>query len=965
MRAGFRESGINIGQKKILVAVRTTAFGLEVPLAKGSSMLCFDEALDVFVAEANTRLLANFARTDRFFGLVKEHFGWPFISAIRRFAPLQRWGHVVVDQAGDAMTFVVSGGYGVNTQSDSPLKCSRELPLLSVDAELLDFKTFQCSSFPSRMHAAGAEWSFPSSSSGQALSGVFLLGGRESPNNCCSPLLQVLQYLHEKQQYISHEIDIVGDSPSLRWGHSVTRIRENAYFVFGGRDDRRVFNDAFVLTLLQVRFEAESKAMRSSWSWEKLIFDEGPNIPSGLYFHAACYVSGHCMEVVNPFAVAQDEAETPAIVIHGGVMTIEGLKCSGDFFFYYPLQRAWSSRRCRVSSAPGGNADEDAEDTCKFYMPTTCHRFGHTLTNIGFKTLMLVGGTNFEETKERREPIMIFDYEMSRYGSIEVSFRPGHFPESLIANIPCADCRVHHQVVSQHAKDGLQQMILTGGGATCLAFGPHFCESVTFDLTLKSNSSSTSSSAVKSMVKVENAGDGIEKIRTILGNHEECAKASVLLVSKDRVKSVKILLEKNGWIDKSVRITSYENVPGAPGILMLNLDGSGGNEMVLGLNDCNSVMAVPITPSFEKKLLERTLSPADVGLVKSALSSHILYISTQACSKSKAESLSPYSLLSVFLDTFSEHFGIPRSALDEKGVMTPVHGGKVKFETVGDILVIPEDILCVEPWMSADEGSKDEKRMFSELLLGLATCFCATRVARKARVDCGPKRESKVRLLLPPAGMSKETGSGSPGWVTVIENSIHFSFDITRVMFCSGNCTERMRMARVQAKDEIIVDLYSGVGYYTIPFLVHSKAAFVHACEWNENSVIALKHNLKAAGIDRHCKIHFGDNRKEETVNALSGLADRVCLGLLPSSKDGWPLAVNALKPSGGVLHVHENVKVSELETWVQFLCEYMEKMFKDSNKSMSVKCVHLEKVKSYAPKILHVVADLMCTRIS
>ena len=37
---------------------------------------------------------------------------------------------------------------------------------------------------------------------------------------------------------------------------------------------------------------------------------------------------------------------------------------------------------------------------------------------------------------------------------------------------------------------------------------------------------------------------------------------------------------------------------------------------------------------------------------------------------------------------------------------------------------------------------------------GLAACFGVSKVARKARVDSGPKRESRVQLLLPAVGKS-------------------------------------------------------------------------------------------------------------------------------------------------------------------------------------------------------------------
>ena len=50
--------------------------------------------------------------------------------------------------------------------------------------------------------------------------------------------------------------------------------------------------------------------------------------------------------------------------------------------------------------------------------------------------------------------------------------------------------------------------------------------------------------------------------------------------------------------------------------------------------------------------------------------------------------------------------------------------------------------------------------------------------------------------LNPCKGQPQDTGPETPGWVEVMENNISYGFDITRVMFCSGNCTERIRMGQ-------------------------------------------------------------------------------------------------------------------------------------------------------------------------
>jgi len=53
-----------------------------------------------------------------------------------------------------------------------------------------------------------------------------------------------------------------------------------------------------------------------------------------------------------------------------------------------------------------------------------------------------------------------------------------------------------------------------------------------------------------------------------------------------------------------------------------------------------------------------------------------------------------------------------------------------------------------------------------------------------------------------------------------------------------------------------------------------------------------------------------------DLVRPMQGAADRVLLGLLPSSQCAWKAALVALKDQGGWLHLHNNVKDSEEAAW-------------------------------------------------
>ncbi len=53
-----------------------------------------------------------------------------------------------------------------------------------------------------------------------------------------------------------------------------------------------------------------------------------------------------------------------------------------------------------------------------------------------------------------------------------------------------------------------------------------------------------------------------------------------------------------------------------------------------------------------------------------------------------------------------------------------------------------------------------------------------------------------------------------------------------------------------------------GIGYFTLVYLVHAKAKRVIACEWNPDSVEALKNNLILNNCSDRCEVLLGDNRK-------------------------------------------------------------------------------------------------------
>ncbi|XP_050408251.2 tRNA wybutosine-synthesizing protein 2 homolog isoform X2 [Patella vulgata] len=212
------------------------------------------------------------------------------------------------------------------------------------------------------------------------------------------------------------------------------------------------------------------------------------------------------------------------------------------------------------------------------------------------------------------------------------------------------------------------------------------------------------------------------------------------------------------------------------------------------------------------------------------------------------------------------------------------------WEKHGDLILLPASSFQLSLWQGFGE----------KLWKIVAESLGCNRVAQKSVICNNGFRTPQVSLLL-----------GQDGWVNQTDNKLRFTYDVTKCMFSIGNISEKLRISEFDCVGETVVDLYAGIGYFTIPYLVHAKAEHVHACEWNPDAVEALKKNLVLNNVQDKCTIYYGDNRKVDLVD----IADRVNLGLIPSSEHGWLVACVALKQkTGGILHIHSNVTSNKSE---------------------------------------------------
>jgi len=184
-----------------------------------------------------------------------------------------------------------------------------------------------------------------------------------------------------------------------------------------------------------------------------------------------------------------------------------------------------------------------------------------------------------------------------------------------------------------------------------------------------------------------------------------------------------------------------------------------------------------------------------------------------------------------------------------------------------------------------------------------------------------------------------------------IENGCKFKFNVMKIMWSKGNLSERKRMTRIVKKDEVVIDMFAGIGYWCIPIAVHSNPSKIYAIELNPVAYNYLKENIKLNKVENKIIPIHGDSLIE--VPKLGRIADRIIMGILPSPKKFLKAAFSAIK-NGGIIH-YEGISENPQKIFEEFLKEA-------SSYNINAKLINWVKVKSYSPKKYHFVLDIQIT---
>jgi tRNA (guanine37-N1)-methyltransferase len=156
------------------------------------------------------------------------------------------------------------------------------------------------------------------------------------------------------------------------------------------------------------------------------------------------------------------------------------------------------------------------------------------------------------------------------------------------------------------------------------------------------------------------------------------------------------------------------------------------------------------------------------------------------------------------------------------------------------------------------------------------------------------------------------TIAGEPKTETIHkEYGCKYCVDLAKAYFSPRLSYEHNRVASLVKEGETVLDLFAGVGPFSILIAGTHKNVKVYAVDVNPHAVEYLKKNVRLNRVEGKVYPILGD-AKQIVEQRLSGVADRVVMNLPEKAVEFVDAACEATKPTGGIVHFYSFVNASD-----------------------------------------------------
>ena len=252
------------------------------------------------------------------------------------------------------------------------------------------------------------------------------------------------------------------------------------------------------------------------------------------------------------------------------------------------------------------------------------------------------------------------------------------------------------------------------------------------------------------------------------------------------------------------------------------------------------------------------------------------------------------------------------------------------FDVVGDIAVIkvPEALL-------------PKKHIIAEALLS------SLKNLRTVLLQTTPVRgEYRLRGL--------EVVAGEPKFETIHkEHGCLYKVNLSTAYFTPRLSAERLRVAKLVKEGEVIINMFAGVGPYSILIAKRVKDVKVYSIDNNPEAYRYMLENIKLNKVE-HKVIPFLGDAAEIIKSRLQRVANRVIMPLPEKALTYLPIAYQGLEDGKGTIHYYEHVFYEKGEDPFQKAVEHVK-----GKAEFRFEVEYAGVVREVGPRVAQVVLDL------
>jgi len=143
------------------------------------------------------------------------------------------------------------------------------------------------------------------------------------------------------------------------------------------------------------------------------------------------------------------------------------------------------------------------------------------------------------------------------------------------------------------------------------------------------------------------------------------------------------------------------------------------------------------------------------------------------------------------------------------------------------------------------------------------------------------------------------------------EFGCQYHVDVAKAYFSPRLSHEHERVALLVQSGETVVDLFAGVGPFSVLIAKKNSKVKVYAIDINPEAFELLKLNVRVNRVENRVFPILGDGR-QISATSLKGIADRVIMNLPETAIEFLDAACQAIKPQGGIIHFYAFVRLPD-----------------------------------------------------